>query len=152
MDLRTRYRTKFGWIFWLDTTKGKWHILYLRARYRSKLGWFFWFCPIHMTIRCNLAIGLPRRLLKNPMISNTNSFKNCEYYLRSDWRRFPSSSSSCSLRRTESAKGGDCCGSTTSTNRRPQAGRGAPLRRRPTGGWPLKRYYSNQTKTDYDQS
>ena len=36
---------------------GKWQILYLRTRYRSKLGWFFWLGPIHMTIRRNLDHG-----------------------------------------------------------------------------------------------
>ena len=38
---------------------GKWQILDLRTRYRSKLGWFFWFGLIHVTIRRNLANGLP---------------------------------------------------------------------------------------------
>ena len=33
---------------------GKWQILYLRTRYRSKLGWLFWFGLIHVTICCNL--------------------------------------------------------------------------------------------------
>ena len=31
------------------------NILDLRTRYRSKFGWFFWFGPIHVTIRRNLA-------------------------------------------------------------------------------------------------